>query len=607
MEYTVRIFDKKKVVEKKVEEGTKLLDFLYKSRIDINAHCNGHGTCGKCRIRVNGSGSLPKKKEAELLGSKALENGYRLACYNIINSDMDIYIDSPEGQAVIAQEGMESIFDVEPVISKLHVKLDRPDIKDQRSLMERVLAASNGCKAINSLQILRDLPDILDEGNFDATLVMADRKIISVEQGNTRDRLFGAAFDIGTTTVVGYLVDLETGERISTKSILNPQRAFGADVISRIKHAGKSQETMNEMNRLLMDCINDIISRMADDNGLRNTDVYMASFVGNTTMMHFLMNIPANGIAVSPFIPVTTDSHKVKAAKIGLDINQNGLALILPSVSAYIGADTVAAVLSSRMYRSKKNTLLIDIGTNGEIVLGNSKWMYSCSTAAGPAFEGASIRNGIGGIEGAIDKISYDGKLEISTIGGKGAVGICGSGIVDVVSMMLETGICDRSGRIKEPGGVDKTYKDLAKRIVDIDGARSFLLMGSEECDAGSDIAITQRDIRELQTAKGAVAAGIRVLLTEAGIGMNDIDRVYLAGSFGSYMNIKSAHTIGLIPLELKGKVEVIGNAAGVGALQGLLSRKLYDKARDIKKRIKYIELSSSEEFMDLYIECMSF
>jgi uncharacterized 2Fe-2S/4Fe-4S cluster protein (DUF4445 family) len=550
---------------------------------------------------------LPKKKEAELLGGKALEKGYRLACYHKINADIDIYPDNPEGQAVIAQEGMESTFDVEPFVSKLNVKIDLPDINDQRSLVDRVLSASNGCKTFSSLQILGELPETLKNYSFDATLISMDRKIISVEQGNTEKRLFGVAFDIGTTTIVGYLADIETGSRIAAKSTLNPQRIFGADVISRINHTGRSQEAMNEMNRLLMDCINDLINRLAVENGLNKTDIYLASFVGNTTMMHFLMNVPAYGMAISPFIPVTTDSYKIKASEIGLRINRNGFAMILPSVSAYIGADTVAAVLLSRMYKSKKITLLIDIGTNGEIVLGNSKWMYSCSTAAGPAFEGASIRNGIGGIEGAIDRVSYDGKLEISTIGAKKAVGICGSGIVDVVSMMLEKGIALRNGRINEPEEILKTHEDLARRVVSIDGVKSFLLLGSEECDAGSDIAITQKDIRELQTAKGAIAAGIRILAAEAGIGLQDIDRVYMAGGFGSYMNIESAHTIGLIPIELAGKVTAIGNAAGAGALQALLSKKLYDKAQDLKKRVKYIELSSSGEFMDQYIECMNF
>ncbi len=607
MEYTVRIIDKNSVVEKKTGGGTRLLDFLNKNRISVNAHCNGHGTCGKCKIRVKGPGYLPKKKEAELLGGKALEKGYRLACYHKINGDIDIYPDNKEGQAVIAQEGMESTFNIDPFVSKLNVKIDLPDINDQRSLVDRILSASNGCKMSGSLQIFRELPETLRNCSFDATLISMDRKIISVEQGNTKKRIIGAAFDIGTTTIVGYLADLETGDRIAAKSTLNPQRMFGADVISRINHTSRSKEAMSEMNGHLMDCINDLIKQLAEENGLKENDIYLASFAGNTTMMHFLMNIPASDIAISPFIPVTTDSYKIKAAEIGLNINRNGVALLLPSVSAYIGADTVAAVLSSRMYRSKKITLLIDIGTNGEIVLGNSKWMYSCSTAAGPAFEGASIRNGIGGIEGAIDRVSYDGRLEISTIGGKRAVGICGSGIVDVVSMMLETGIVLKNGRIKEPEEILKTHEDLARRVVSIDGVKSFLLLGSEECEADSDIAITQKDIRELQTAKGAIAAGIRVLTAEAGIKMKDIDRVFLAGGFGRYMDIESAHTIGLIPAELAGKVTAIGNAAGAGALQALLSKKLYDKARDIKKRIKYIELSSSEEFMDQYIECMNF
>jgi uncharacterized 2Fe-2S/4Fe-4S cluster protein (DUF4445 family) len=607
MEYTVRIIKKGKVYEKRVEEGTNLLDFLYKNRIYVNAHCNGHGTCGKCKIRVSGSGLNPKKKEAALLGGRVLEKGFRLACYHKINSDIDIYLDESVGQAVIVEEGWESAFDIDPFISKINVNVGIPDIEDQKPLIDRIIDASNGCKPVNSIQILRELPETLKNSKYNVTLVCLEKRIIAIEQGNTRSRLYGAAFDIGTTTIVGYLADLSTGSKIAVKSTLNPQRMFGADVISRIKYTGESQESFDEMNRILIECINDIIGQLLKEKDINASDIYMASFVGNTAMMHFLMNIPAGSMAVSPFIPVTTNSHKIKAGQIGIKINENGYALVLPSVSAYVGADTVAAVLSSRMCKSKKITLLIDIGTNGEMVLGNSKWLYTCSTAAGPAFEGASIRNGIGGIEGAIDKVSYDRQLNISTIAGKKAVGICGSGVVDAVSVMVETGLCDKSGRIMDPDDLAEVDTDLKSRIISIDGVRSFLLSNSEECEGGIEIALTQKDIREVQNAKAAIAAGIRVLVDEVGINMKDIDRVYLAGSFGSYINIKSAHVIGLIPAELEGKVSTIGNAAGVGALQGLLSVKMTAKAEKIKKSMKYIELSSSEHFMTQFIECMAF
>lgn len=607
MEYTVKIIGPEKTIEKKVKSGTNILDFLHKNRIDVNAGCNGNKTCGKCKIRVHGLNSFPENKERKLLGSKALDKGYRLACYNKIESDTDIYLEEYGGQAVIATEAKESSFEIEPVITKHHVVLDKPDTDSQESLVERVLSASGVNKMSNSLSIMKELPGNIEKGAYEVTLVCTEKKIIGVEPGNTGSKLLGAAFDIGTTTVVGYLVDLLDGSKLCTVSMLNPQRIFGADVISRIKHTCRSQKSAREMNKIVIDCINSIIARFQKEAGIERDDIYLASFVGNTTMMHFLMNIPAGGLAVSPFIPVTARAHKFKACDMGVKINKNGYIMILPSVSAYVGADTVAAVLSSRMYMEKDITLLIDIGTNGEMVLGNNKWLYSCSTAAGPAFEGANIRNGVGGIEGAIDKISFTPEFKISTIGDRRAIGVCGSGVVDIVAEMLENGICNKSGRIIDADEISQLNAHLKSRLIEIDGMKSFLILKSEDCDADNDIAITQKDIREVQNAKAAIAAGIGILAARAGIKPDDVDKVILAGSFGSYMNVDNAHKIGLIPAELKGKVTSIGNAAGSGAVQGLLSKKLFNKASEIKDKIKYIELSVSEEFMEHYIECMSF
>jgi uncharacterized 2Fe-2S/4Fe-4S cluster protein (DUF4445 family) len=608
MEYTVRIHKKGKITEKKVEDGTNLLTFLRKNTKDMNTPCGGKGTCGKCTVRVDGLVKEPTAREKDLLGKKQLENGYRLACFQKVQSDLQVYFGKEEGEARIVTEAKERNIKLDPIVAKQFFTLGVPDIKDQRSDMQRVLDVLEKSKTVNDIGLMKELPAILRKEGFQATLILSDKKLLTVEPGDTSSSVFGIAVDIGTTTIAAYLLDLVTGKKADVYSLLNPQKKFGADVVSRIEHTMNNSTGLNEVNRSIVSCMNRIIRILTSRNNLTTKDIYAITFVGNTTMMHFLMKLPSANIAAAPFIPVTTQMHKFRAKELGLSIHPQGQAIIFPCVSAYIGADTVGAVLSSGMYREEKVSLLVDIGTNGEIVLGNDKWMYACSTAAGPAFEGANIRNGVGGITGAIDRIQFTPAPAYTTIGNEKAIGICGSGIVDAIAGMLETGIIDETGRIVDSDELDEnTVQVLGERLVEIDGKNSFLVAASQECNSGSDIAITQKDVRELQNAKAAIAAGIKILVKTAGISMAEVDRVYLAGGFGSYINIDSAIRIGLIPTELKGRIESIGNAAGAGAVEGLLSLKMLKKADEIKERIEYIELSACHEFMDEYVECMLF
>lgn len=608
MEYTVRIHEKGKTLVKKAEAETNLLKFLRKSSINVNSPCGGHGTCGKCKVLVTGLLEEPSKKERKYLDPKSEEKGFRLACYNQINNDIDIYIGGKKEEASIVTDAKKREISLQPVVTKKVETLNTPDLDDQRSDIERVLASAGKSRIANSLDFLRKLPEQLRSNNFAVTMVYFDDKLISIEPGDTTGRVYGVAVDIGTTTIAAYLINLLTGERVDVYSMLNPQRQFGADVISRINYTLENQGALDEMKEVITSCINQIIISFEERNNIPKSDIYAITFVGNTTMMHLLMGLPSRNIAVSPFIPVSTLMHQLPAKELGLNINPFGYAVVFPSVAAYIGADTIAAVLSSGMYNSSKISLLIDIGTNGEIVLGNSKWLYSCSVAAGPAFEGAHIRNGIGGVKGAIDKVDFNNGLELTTIGNEKAIGICGSGIVDAISGMLSRGIIDETGRIIDVDEGDQSLKaEFESRFIDIDGLSAFLLLKSDECDAGNDIAVTQRDIRELQNAKAAIAAGIKTLIKHAGIKIEDIEKVYLAGGFGSYINIDSALNIGLLPHKLKGRIESIGNAAGGGAVEGLLSTKILKKAEKLKNTIKYIELSADKDFVDEYINCMTF
>lgn len=605
MKHTVRIHKKGKIKELSADKGTNLLKFLRKHTGEVPAPCAGKGTCGKCRVKADGVLEVPGSKEKKLLGKNWLSKGYRLACYNEINSDMDIFLDGQEEKARILTDAKTRKTKKEPAVRKEFITLAAPGIHDQRSDLERVLKAS-GSNTLASLESLRFLSDALRKENFKATLVYIDEKLTAVEPGDTTGKNFGLAVDIGTTTIAAYLIDLNTGKQADVHSVLNPQRQFGSDVISRINHTMEQESGLNELHGALIDCINKIIVHFEASAKINKEDIYSVTFAGNTIMLHLLMKLPSRNLAVSPFIPVTTGLHKYAPGDLNIGINPCGQVFVMPSVSAYIGADTVAAVLSSGLYSDDRTTLLIDLGTNGEIVLGNKKWMYACSTAAGPAFEGANIRNGIGGIEGAIDKVAFKPVFGFGTIGGKKAIGICGSGIVDAIAGMLSEDIIDATGRIKEQSDSENLSKEITERLVKVDGHNAFLLhMPKSKKDV--EIAITQKDVRELQNAKAAVAAGIRILVKEAGLNLSDIDRVLIAGGFGTFLDIRSALQIGLIPGELKDKIESIGNAAGAGAVECLVSHKRLKKAVQIKERIKYIELSAKPEFMDEYIECMGF
>jgi uncharacterized 2Fe-2S/4Fe-4S cluster protein (DUF4445 family) len=607
MEHTVRMHTDKGITVKKAENGTNLLRFLIDNGAEINAICGGNGKCGKCRVVAEGLAGKPSEREERLLGEKAVKLGYRLACYNSITSDLDIYLDKAHEGARIAVEGKGRRVSLKPSVSKRFISMDRPDLQNQKSDAERIYGASGAMKKINSIDIIRTLPDTVRRGDYQVTLVFIDNELAAVEPGDTSFSSYGIAVDIGTTTIAAYLYDLVSGQRLRVGSVLNPQKKYGADVLSRIDYTLTGPDNLKKMNEVIIECINELIEQIASDSGINKEFIYTCVFVGNTTMTHFLMGANAGNIAVSPFIPVTTGFHRLKAKELGIRVNYGGIAYVFPGVSGYVGADTVAAVLSSGMHLRDEISLLIDIGTNGEIVLGNREWMYACSTAAGPAFEGTNIRNGMGGVKGAIDRVAFDGSLRYSVIGGGKPVGICGSGIVDAVALMLEEGIIDETGRIAGEEERQNLVRELSDRIVEIDGMKAFLLASGNECAGDMDIAVSQKDVREIQNAKAAIAAGVATLVKHAGIRVEEVGKVYLAGGFGSYISIDSALTIGLLPRRLKGRIKSIGNAAGSGACAGLVSSRMFREAERIKSMIEYIELSSSPDFTEEYINSMIF
>jgi uncharacterized 2Fe-2S/4Fe-4S cluster protein (DUF4445 family) len=609
MDYKIKIHCQAQTHEYLATKGFNLLQFLKQKNYEMHTPCNGLGICGKCRVKLsNCIIPEPSLEARKILGDPAIAEGYRLACQTAISTDMEVHLDNCDFQAKILTEGKQKNFRLALAVVKKLATIPAPSLDDQCSDSERLADFLSLKKESDSLNLIRQMPKTLRQNNFQVTLIFNNNKLIGLEAGDTTAKLYGIAVDIGTTTIAAYLLDLLTGEKIATYSCLNPQRKFGADVISRIKQTMETPNGLEEMHGTIIDGLNQAARYLTQSAGLKSSDVYEMVCVGNTTMMHFLLKIPAENIAVSPFIPAATHTLTINAADIGLQINKNAILTAVPSVAAYIGADTVAAVSVSAMNRKKNISLLIDLGTNGEIVLGNNKWLLACSAAAGPAFEGANIRYGVGGVKGAIDSFNIGKNPMYTTIGEAQPVGICGSGLIDIISELYKAGIINGTGRLQtDPAEVSGPFSDLLKRITEIDGMASFIVADGNVAAGRQDILITQKDIRELQSAKSAIAAGIKVLVKRAGIGLGDIEKVYLAGGFGAYINIESALNIGLIPSELQGRIESLGNAAGTGAIAMLCSRHVLKKAEQIKKEIQYVELSACKEFNDFFIDSMIF
>lgn len=609
MEYKIKIHKQAQIFEYHAAKDTNLLQFLRQNNYEMNSPCNGQGTCGKCSIKLSGGAvTAPSSRESKLLGEKAVSEGYRLACRTVIGSDMEVHLEGTDFKAKVLTEGRQKKVRLSPSIGKKFVAFSPPSLDDQKSDSERLAETLSLGKEPESLALLRQLPEVLRENHFNATVVLNGKTPVGLEAGDTTSKLYGIAADIGTTTIAAYLLDLNTGERVSTYSGLNPQRKFGADVISRIKHTIDEPDGLDEMHETIIDGINLAVKDLTDSAGLSRSDVYQIVLVGNTIMMHFLLKLSAKNIAVSPFIPAATRTFTLKAAEIGIGINKNAVAVAVPSVAAYIGADTVSAVLASGMSKKRGVSLLVDFGTNGEIVLGNSEWLLACSAAAGPAFEGANIRCGVGGIRGAIDGFVVDNGSVYTTIGDEKPIGICGTGLVDIVSELHRIGIIDETGRLEtDADELNGMGRRLTDRLSKMDGIAAFTVAEASETANGNSVFITQKDVRELQNAKAAIAAGIRVLVKRSGICFRDIEKVYLAGGFGTYIDIESALNIELIPRELSGRIESIGNAAGIGAIKVLASGHALKEAEKIKKKIRYIELSACKEFNDFFVDSMMF
>jgi len=595
----------------KCEKGTVLLDALgEQQRAHIDTPCGGKSTCGKCKVKIEGAALSPFTAfENKILSDREKQNGVRLACNVQVEGDIRLILAPLSYHVEIQEDGTEYITEVSPWIKKKYLHLPEPSLEDQRDDLRRLRETIGKPDLKIDLKILPSLPQTIRERKYRITVVHNDTEIINLEPGDTSSENYGIAVDIGTTTVVAYLLNLNTGKRIDALSALNAQKSYGQDVISRINHTIQKEDGLKTLHKIIINQLNEMIQKLARRNGVNQSEIYSCVLAGNTTMIHLAGGLPPKNIANVPFVPVATSRLVYTACDLGLKIAETGKVYLLPCVSGYIGADIVAGLLSCRFTRDRRLNLFIDVGTNGEIVLGNRDGFLCCSTAAGPAFEGAKIRNGMGGVAGAINTVDVvKGELRYTTIAQEKPLGICGSGIIDAMAMLIKYGIVDKTGRFLTKEEIPtREGQNLSSRLIKDDGKPAFILAYEEETAKGDSILITQKDVREIQLAKAAVSAGIKVLMEHAGKSIEETHLLYLAGGFGSYINKNSAIIIGLLPHELRERIIAIGNAAGTGAAAALISEKALRECEQIVSKADYIELSSSARFNEYYINNMYF
>src|SRR5256714_778345 len=584
----------------RVPPGTTLFSAAHWIGLPIDSTCGGRGTCGKCKVQVVDAVAEITTADRKRLRAGELESGGPLSCRAKVYQDMTVNVPKLLRVRKAATMGVNRLVLLDPNVRKVYLELTEPTLEDQRSDVERLQDAltAEGFDMKAELQVLRTLPGSLRSADFKVTAVLGGDRLIAIEAGDTRDQSYGVAFDLGTTTVVGTLMNLRTGMAEAVRSALNGQAPFGADVISRISHGMQGDEAKAELRQAVLGTMNTILSELFEIAGVARDRVYELVVVGNATMLHLLLGIDATPISMMPFAPTFREPLYLSAGEVGLDIHPAGYVQTLPIIGAYVGADIVGGVVATGLAREEKLRVFVDVGTNGEIVLGSSKRVLCTAAPAGPAFEGSQIRCGMRATDGAIEGVTLSDHVELQVIGGDVEPrGICGSGLVDAVAQLLVVGLLDGSGKLKTREEVPE--HPLSDRLISVEGVRAFLL--------AEDVYLTQRDVRELQFAKGSIATGIKVLMDVLGVTAADLDEVLLGGSFGSYLNPESAKIIGLVPPVHVDRILSVGNTAGEGAKMKLLSFRGRQVAFELPATIEYLELSGRSDFNESFVSVLQF
>jgi uncharacterized 2Fe-2S/4Fe-4S cluster protein (DUF4445 family) len=597
----------------RVPSGTPIFDAASWNGIAIDSTCGGYGTCKKCKVRVV-SGDVPiSAVDPRAFTPEELRDGWRLACRASARENLVVEVPPLQTRPKAALAGVGRHVILRPSVQKRHLVLTEPTLEDQVPDLERVTNALDDLEPYASLGLLRELGGVLRKSFFDVTAVVCDRELIAVEPGDTTARRFAIAYDLGTTTVVATLLDLETGTPAAVRSMLNRQQPFGADVITRISATMMDPDALGQLRDRAHETLAELTGEVLAEAGVAGEEVYEITICGNVTMMQLALGIDPEPLSMAPFVVATHELPPTLAADFGVAIHPRAPAFVFPSLGAYVGGDIVAGMLASGLTRDRRLRLFIDVGTNSEIALGNVDRVVATAAPAGPAFEAAQIRCGMRAADGAIEgiKIGEDG-VTLEVIGDCEAVGMCGSGLVDAVAELVHCGLLDHSGRFIPDEDAAERFPGLVDRLTKIGEERVFVLhwrgggRGGGP-DPSSSVFLSQRDVRELQFAKASIATGWDILLRELGVDASEISQVLLAGSFGAFLTPLSAVRIGLVPRLALPRIISAGNVAGEGAKIAALSLRERAEAQSILREVEYVELSGRADFNDLFIDQLAF
>ncbi|MGZ4857794.1 MAG: ASKHA domain-containing protein [Methanobacteriaceae archaeon] len=579
---------------------TNLIEAVRTAGFHLGGSCDGKGRCGKCKVKILKGGGLSPltPEEIKFLTEEEIRAGVRLACFLSVSDDVEIEFSRfPEGMRILSHFRPID-FNLNPLVQCKIIEVDRPVLSSPRGDMEGLLHALAGQYRIG-LPILRHLPDALRKGKWSTVvLIWNGEEIIRIEPDISQFRVYGIALDIGTTTVVAYLYDIKTGNQLGYISFVNPQIAMGEDVMTRISYSIEDPEGLPNLRETLIKELNYSIHKLCGNQNINPSEICEVTAVGNTVMHHLFLGIPVEYVGKAPFPPALQAPFDLNASELDLDLNPTAKVHMLPLIGGFVGSDIVGAMLAADIHNSKGKHLLIDIGTNGEIVLVNQGKFFCCSVAAGPAFEGGHLKHGMRALEGAIDTFKMDEsgvEVKYTTVGNAPPAGVCGSGYLDILSEMLRLKYLLPQGRINPKVKIPRIRKGTS--------GTEFVITWSGEKESAHDIVITSDDIRELQLAKAAIFCGIRVLMEK--VKVNKVDKIFLAGAFGNYLRPEAARIIGLFPEGVE--VTPIGNAAGYGAILSLLSREKRLLAQEIVQKIEYVELASEPLFQERFMEAIPF
>jgi uncharacterized 2Fe-2S/4Fe-4S cluster protein (DUF4445 family) len=591
----------------RVPYGVTLFDAASWNGIAIDSTCGGHGTCKKCRIRIAEDPPAPSSLDIRAYTAAEIKDGWRLACRTLATRDTQVEVPPLTTRPKAATVGVGRQVILRPAVQKRYLELAEPDLADQASDLERVLAQLDDLEPRAELAVLRTLGRTLRAADYKVTAVVVDDVLIAVEPGDTTDRRFGIAFDLGTTTVVATLLDLGTGTPVAVASTLNKQQPFGADVITRISATMMDPGALDKLQALAAETLAELAAEVCAEGSVEPDEVYEVALAGNATMTHLVLGIDPEPLGMAPFILATRLYPEILAADLGLPVHPRARAVVFPAFGAYVGGDITAGLMASGMDRDARVRLFVDIGTNCEIVLGNRDWLLATAAPAGPAFEGAAIRCGMRAADGAIEVVGMTAdELTMKVIGDVEPQGLCGSGLVDAVTGLVKLGLLDSSGRFVPEEQAALLAPGLAGRLTQIGKERVFVLHWRGPA-AEDSIYLSQRDVRELQFAKAAIATGWHILLEEAGLTQDDVKQVLLAGSFGSFLSPAAAIRIGLVPKVPVARVVPAGNVAGEGAKMALLSLRERAGGLALLEEVRYVELSDRADFNDRFIDQLNF